>query len=46
MSTHSELVEAPDVVAGLLERAGPSVAGVAAAVRDRDVDLVMIAARG
>ena len=46
MSTRSELVEAPDVVAGLLERAGPSVAGVAAAARDRDVDLVMIAARG
>ncbi len=46
MSMRSELGESPDVVARLLDRAAGSIADVARVVRERDVDLVLIAARG
>jgi glucosamine--fructose-6-phosphate aminotransferase (isomerizing) len=46
MSMRSELGEAPDVVATLLDRAVGPVSDVARLVRERDVDLVVIAARG
>ncbi len=42
----TELGEAPDVVATLLDRAGGPISDVARLVRERDVDLVLIAARG
>ena len=42
----SELGEAPDIVATLLERMAGPLADVARLVRERDVDLVLIAARG
>ena len=42
----SELGEAPDVVARLIEGTEASIAAVAAAVRQRQIDLVLIAARG
>jgi glucosamine--fructose-6-phosphate aminotransferase (isomerizing) len=46
MSMRSELGEAPEVVANLLVRATAPIAEVARLVRERDVDLVLIAARG
>jgi glutamine---fructose-6-phosphate transaminase (isomerizing) len=46
MTMRGELGESPEVVARLLDQAGESVARVAAAIRDRNVDLVVIAARG
>ena len=45
MSLADEIREQPAVLAGLLERA-PAIERIAAAVRDRDVDHVVIAARG
>jgi glucosamine--fructose-6-phosphate aminotransferase (isomerizing) len=42
----SELGESPDVVATLLDRATGPIEDVARLVRERDVDLVLIAARG
>jgi len=42
----SELGESPDVVATLLDRANGPIEDVARLVRERDVDLVVIAARG
>lgn len=42
----TELGESPDVVARLLDRAVGPVSDVARLVRERDVDLVLIAARG
>ena len=42
----SELGESPDVVATLLDRATGPIEDVARLVRVRDVDLVLIAARG
>lgn len=42
----TELEEGPEVVARLLDRGAGPVAAVASAVRERDVDLVLIAARG
>ena len=46
MSMRSELAEGPAVVAGLLDRAMGPIAAVAREVRARDIDLVLIAARG
>jgi glutamine---fructose-6-phosphate transaminase (isomerizing) len=46
MTMRTELGEGPEVVARLLDRAGESVARVASAIRERNVDLVLIAARG
>lgn len=46
MSMRSELGESPDVVTHLLDRAMGPIADVARMVRERDVDLVVIAARG
>ena len=46
MSMRSELGEEPEVVQRLLENATGPVSELAAAIRARDVDLVMIAARG
>lgn len=46
MSMRTELGESPDVVAALLDRALAPVAAVARLVRERDIDLVLIAARG
>jgi glucosamine--fructose-6-phosphate aminotransferase (isomerizing) len=42
----SELGESPDVVATLLDRASGPIEDVARLVRERDVELVLIAARG
>jgi glutamine---fructose-6-phosphate transaminase (isomerizing) len=42
----TELAESPDVVERLLVDARPGVEAIAAAVRQRDVDVVVIAARG
>jgi glucosamine--fructose-6-phosphate aminotransferase (isomerizing) len=42
----NELGESPDVVATLLDRATGPIEDVARLVRERDVDLVLIAARG
>ena len=46
MTTRSELGEGPATVERLLDRAGPAIDAVARAVRARDVELVVIAARG
>jgi glucosamine--fructose-6-phosphate aminotransferase (isomerizing) len=46
MTMRSELGESPDVVSNLLERAMGPIEEVARIVRERDVDLVVIAARG
>ncbi len=46
MTLRTELEEGPEIVARLLDRAGRSVARVASAIRERDVGLVLIAARG
>ncbi len=46
MTMRTELGESPDVVARLLDRAMGPVSDVARLVRERDVDLVLIAARG
>ena len=46
MTTRSELGEGPATVERLLGRAGPAIDAVARAVRARDVELVVIAARG
>ena len=46
MTMRSELAEAPAVVAGLLETARKPLAGVAADVVRRGIDLIVIAARG
>lgn len=46
MSTRTELGESPDVIARLLDEAAAPVEAIARAVRARDVDLVVVAARG
>ena len=46
MTTRSELGESPDVVARLLEGAADRVREVARAVRERDIQFVLVAARG
>jgi glucosamine--fructose-6-phosphate aminotransferase (isomerizing) len=46
MSMRSELGESPDVVEALLEGAAGPIDAIARTVRERDVDLVLIAARG
>lgn len=46
MSTLAEIAESPAVVERLLATATPAVEAVAAAVRARDIRLVLIAARG
>ena len=46
MTTRSELGEGPATVGRLLDGAGPAIDAVARAVRARDVELVVIAARG
>jgi glucosamine--fructose-6-phosphate aminotransferase (isomerizing) len=46
MTMRSELGEGPEIVEGLLQRGAGSIAEVASAICDRDIDLVMIAARG
>jgi glucosamine--fructose-6-phosphate aminotransferase (isomerizing) len=46
MSTRSELGESPDLMARLLGSAAERVQSVAQAVREREIDVVVIAARG
>lgn len=46
MSTRTEIGEGPDVVARLLDEGTGAVEGIARAVRDRGIDLVVVAARG
>lgn len=46
MSTHAELGESPDVLARLLEHGAGPVESIASAARARDIDLVLVAARG
>jgi glucosamine--fructose-6-phosphate aminotransferase (isomerizing) len=46
MSTRTELGEGPDVIARLLDRGSAPVEAIARAVRDRGIDLVVVAARG
>jgi glutamine---fructose-6-phosphate transaminase (isomerizing) len=46
MSTRTEIGEGPDVVERLLATAAAPVAAIARAVRERDISLVVIAARG
>jgi glutamine---fructose-6-phosphate transaminase (isomerizing) len=46
MSLRAELGESPDIVERILVEAAPAVERVARAVRERDVDFVLIAARG
>ena len=46
MSTLTEIAQSPDVVEGLLTRAMGPVEAVAQAMRERDIRLVLVAARG
>lgn len=46
MSLHDEICEQPERAADLLTRGADGVAGIAAALVGRDIDLVLIAARG
>ncbi|MFN8519780.1 MAG: SIS domain-containing protein [Chloroflexota bacterium] len=46
MTLHDEIAEQPDRAADLLTRASGNVAGIAAALAGRQIDLVLIAARG
>lgn len=46
MSTRTELGEGPDVIARLVDEAAAPVEAIARAVRARDIDLVVVAARG
>jgi glucosamine--fructose-6-phosphate aminotransferase (isomerizing) len=46
MSTRTEIGEGPDVVARLIEEGTGPVEAIAKAVRDRGIDLVLVAARG
>ena len=46
MTMRSELGESPDLMERLLEAAAPQVSAVAAAIREREVDVVVVAARG
>jgi glutamine---fructose-6-phosphate transaminase (isomerizing) len=46
MSLHDEILEQPEVARRLLIGQRAAVAGIAAAIADRDIDLVLIAARG
>jgi glucosamine--fructose-6-phosphate aminotransferase (isomerizing) len=46
MSTRTELAEGPQIAERLLDSAAGPIAAVARAVRDRGIDLVVIAARG
>jgi len=46
MTTRTELAEGPDVIERLLNRAAGPVEAIARAMRDRPIDLVVIAARG
>ena len=46
MSLHDEILEQPEVARRFLERAPAMVDPLAAAIRDRGVDHVLIAARG
>jgi glucosamine--fructose-6-phosphate aminotransferase (isomerizing) len=46
MTLHDEILEQPTVARGLLESGWPVVERIAAVVRDRDIDGILIAARG
>jgi glutamine---fructose-6-phosphate transaminase (isomerizing) len=46
MTTRTELAEGPDVIERLLDRASDPVEAIARAMRERPIDLVVIAARG
>ena len=46
MTMRSELGESPDLLEQLLEAAAPQVAAVVAAMREREIDVVVVAARG
>jgi glucosamine--fructose-6-phosphate aminotransferase (isomerizing) len=46
MTMRSELGESPDLLERLLDAAAPQVAAVVAAVREREIDVVVVAARG
>jgi glucosamine--fructose-6-phosphate aminotransferase (isomerizing) len=46
MSLHDEIAEQPDRAADLLARGTEGVAGIAAALAGRTIDLVLVAARG
>jgi glucosamine--fructose-6-phosphate aminotransferase (isomerizing) len=46
MTLHDEIAEQPERAAELLRRGSPTVAGIAAALSGRRIELVLIAARG